>query len=989
MSKFEESMEAEVNPLNSKVVETKEQNFKGSAEGKENKQLKKIDNMKGNIRIQKSTLNCMYTNARSVFNNNKREEIGLLLRNNDIDILGITESWAHKEIEDAELSMEGYTMFRKDRDNKDKARGGGVILYCRDELGAVRELEDKENNSETIWVKLLDKDGDGMYVGLAYRSPTDGDEDIKSLFEQISHYSNYRTMVMGDFNYGDINWEEKESGPHGKEFLELVEDCFLYQNVLLPTRGNNILDLVLSSEQNMIEEVEVECPVSNSDHNVLLFKLNCKTEWVKKMMKNYRYDKGDYISIKTELNAINWEEIYRNKDVEEMWTFFQQKLMELKEKYVPESVTKKRELPKWMIGSIKKGIKKRNKAWKRYVDEPNYAKLDKYKVLRNKTNKEIKRKKREFEASLAERIKTEPKQFYAYVNSKTKTKERIGPLLDSSGSQTNDSKEMSEILNKYFASVFTVEDLNNMPTADTRVSQKHSEERTQVLETVLITEDKVYEALKKLKPNKTGGVDGLNSSFILGIADAIVKPLRIIFTKTLTSGVIPSDWKSANVTAIFKTGSKKKAENYRPVSLTSHMCKCFERIIKDEIVRHLESKLLIQDSQHGFRSNRSCLTNLLESSEYITRLIDEGNPMDIIYLDFSKAFDKVPHKRLVEKLKAHGIKGEIVTWIEEWLTDRKQRVVVNGENSEWEQVVSGVPQGSVLGPILFTVFINDLDDTIKSKISKFADDTKLIGQAGSTEETDILQEDLERLNEWAKKWQMSFNADKCKVLHIGKKNMKAQYKIDGKNIGAVREEKDLGVMVTDDLKVAKQCNKAASRGNQKLGMIRRTFTCKNKDIIIKLYKSIVRPSLDYCVQAWRPHLRKDIEVLERVQKRATRMITECRGKDYEKRLECVNLTTLEMRRERADMLEVYKIMNGLEGLKEKDFFTRDRYGRRGHSFKLYKKRVNLDVAKYSFGNRVCKSWNGLTEDIVTSQSINIFKGRLDKYLGKKGGIQIS
>jgi hypothetical protein len=244
------------------------------------------------------------------------------------------------------------------------------------------------------------------------------------------------------------------------------------------------------------------------------------------------------------------------------------------------------------------------------------------------------------------------------------------------------------------------------------------------------------------------------------------------------------------------------------------MCKCFERIIKDEIVRHLESKLLIQDSQHGFRSNRSCLTNLLESSEYITRLIDEGNPMDIIYLDFSKAFDKVPHKRLVEKLKAHGIKGEIVTWIEEWLTDRKQRVVVNGDKSEWEPVVSGVPQGSVLGPILFTVFINDLDDTIKSKISKFADDTKLIGQAGSTEETDIWQEDLERLNEWAKKWQMSFNADKCKVLHIGKKNMKAQYKIDGKNIGAVREEKDLGVMVTDDLKVAKQCNKAASRGNQ-------------------------------------------------------------------------------------------------------------------------------------------------------------------------------
>ena len=172
--------------------------------------------------------------------------------------------------------------------------------------------------------------------------------------------------------------------------------------------------------------------------------------------------------------------------------------------------------------------------------------------------------------------------------------------------------------------------------------------------------------------------------------------------------------------------------------------------LTDEIVSQLESNLLIQESQHGFRSNRSCLTNLLESSEYVTRMIDEGNPVDIIYLDFSKAFDKVPHKRLIEKLKAHRIQGEIVTWIEEWLTNRKQRVVVNGESSDWEEVVSGVPQGSVLGPILFTVFINDLDDRIQSKISKFADDTKLIGKAGTTEETDVLQEDLEKLNEWAK-----------------------------------------------------------------------------------------------------------------------------------------------------------------------------------------------------------------------------------------------
>ena len=482
-------------------------------------------------------------------------------------------------------------------------------------------------------------------------------------------------------------------------------------------------------------------------------------------------------------------------------------------------------------------------------------------------------------------------------------------------------------------------------------------------------------------------MDGLNSSYIIGIAEAITVPLTIIFKKTLESGEVPLDWKMANVTAIFKKGSRKKPENYRPVSLTSHIGKCFERIIKEEIVSHLETNNLIKDTQHGFRNKKSCLSNLLEYSELVAGKLDEGKPVDIVFLDFQKAFDKVPHERLALKLKAHGIDGKVLNWIKEWLRERKQRVVVNGENSSWEKVASGVPQGSVLGPVLFTVFINDLEDGIQSDLSKFADDTKLIASSETEEETEVIQADLRKLHEWSIKWQMNFNAEKCKVLHLGNKNKKTQYEIGGKVIGAVNEEKDLGVIVTDNFKVGKQCTKAANKGNQKLGMIKRTFACKDKKIMIKLYKSIVRPSLDYCVPAWRPHLRKDIDKLEKVQRRATRMITECKGKGYEERLKSVGLTTLETRRERADMLEVFKIMKGLEGLREGDFFKRDTNRGRGHSLKLYKKRVNLDVAKYSFGNRVCSSWNNLTENIVTSQSINIFKGRLDKYLGIKGGLK--
>jgi ribonuclease P/MRP protein subunit RPP40 len=446
----------------------------------------------------------------------------------------------------------------------------------------------------------------------------------------------------------------------------------------------------------------------------------------------------------------------------------------------------------------------------------------------------------------------------------------------------------------------------------------------------------------------------------------------------------------ANVTALFKKGSKKDPGNYRPVSLTSQICKIMERLIKEDLTNFLESNKIIYNSQHGFRKNRSCLTNLLEFMETVSNRLDHGEPLDIIYLDFQKAFDKVPYGRLLLKLEAVGIKGNLLNWIGAWLSDRKQRVVINGYVSGWEKVYSGVPQGSVLGPILFTIFINDLDEDIVNRILKFADDTKLIGKAHSQQDIDSIRKDLDKLTLWAEQWQMGFNVDKCKIMHLGSKNRQVVYNMGGRDLNVVNEEKDLGVVVCSNFKVANQCATAARKGYQTLGLISRTFISKKKGIISMLYKSLVRPHLDYCIQAWRPHLQKDINVLERVQRRATRMVEECKGLDYEERLKVMNLTTLETRRERADLIEVFKILNGLEGLSEEDFFVRNSSvtagsmssgtSTRGNSFKLYKKGVKLDVAKYSFANRVVNNWNKLPDTVVKAETVNAFKGRLDKFL---------
>ena len=341
---------------------------------------------------------------------------------------------------------------------------------------------------------------------------------------------------------------------------------------------------------------------------------------------------------------------------------------------------------------------------------------------------------------------------------------------------------------------------------------------------------------------------------------------------SLQEGIVPLEWKEANIIPLFKKGSRSNSVNYRPVSLTSVICKLLETIIRDHMMDFLFKHKLIKPSQHGFLKARSCLTHLLCFFEEITKWVDEGSPVDVIYLDFQKAFDKVPNKRLILKLKSHGIGNGIINWIEQWLTDRKQRVVVDEEVSSWKSVLSGVPQGSVLGPIIFLVHINDLEEGVTGCILKFADDTTLFRKTKEIGDKQHLQDDIDNLVKWSQKWQMLFNFGKCECLHTGPGNTGMNYEMGGTILSKTVKDKDLGVTMNANMNISEQCRIAASKGNQILGMIRRNITYKEKSLIVPLYKAIVRPHLEYCIQAWNPHLRKDIDMLEKIQRRAAKLI---------------------------------------------------------------------------------------------------------------------
>ena len=364
----------------------------------------------------------------------------------------------------------------------------------------------------------------------------------------------------------------------------------------------------------------------------------------------------------------------------------------------------------------------------------------------------------QFERKLADNLKENPKYFWRYCKSKLKNKTGLGDMITDQGQLTSDDQEKAELLNRYFASVFTREDTVSIPTLNDRPYDVN-------LTDIVITPEMAEKKLLKLKISKSAGPDGFHPRILKELSKSITVPLCKIFNKSIMEGCLPNEWKEAHITPIHKKGPKTSPGNYRPVSLTSVVGKLMESSVRDKLVSHMMENQLFCDTQHGFVPGHSCMTQLLVTLELWSEILDVGDPIDVIYLDFRKTFDTVPHKRLLRKLEAYGIKGDTLTWIRNFLSCRRQMVVVNGKLSSWEEILSGIPQGSVLGPILFIIFINDLPDEVMCTANIFADDTKLFHCINSQEYRVLLQDDLNRLVEWSRQWQMSFNASKCKVTY--------------------------------------------------------------------------------------------------------------------------------------------------------------------------------------------------------------------------------
>lgn len=397
----------------------------------------------------------------------------------------------------------------------------------------------------------------------------------------------------------------------------------------------------------------------------------------------------------------------------------------------------------------------------------------------------------------------------------------------------------------------------------------------------------------------------------------------------------------------------------------------------------------LSEYQHGFVHGRSCTTQLLKVVDRWTEILDQGGTVDAVYLDFAKAFDTVPHQRLLVKLAGYGINGHILEWIRHFLTGRKQRVGVAGTFSEWAEVDSGVPQGSVLGPVLFVCYINDMPDNIASFIYMYADDTKIFRRADSDRDRQALQRDIDELARWAEKWQLRFNVEKCKIMHLGgARNGQQKYEMVRLDNGArmelqgTAEERDLGVWMSNTGKPSSHVAHVVSKANQLLGLIRRTFTYMDCSLMKQLFTSIIRPHLEYANVVWHPYLKKEIEMVEAVQHRATRMVPGMAKLSYEERLRKMDLPTLVYRRNRGDAIEAFKYLKGSYRVDCSEMLPLHETAgmtTRGHRMKLQKKECRTQLRANFFGNRIVNLWNSLPEYVVEAPSVNCFKGRFDRY----------
>ena len=790
-----------------------------------------------------------------------------------------------------------------------------------------------------------------------------------------------------------VNWYNNTSNDSlHSSYVNLFADIGVSQLILEPThRCGNTLDLLLSDTPDIVHDIIVHHPGSfiNSDHSPLTFGIRTFIKRKKASKRSiYNYKKANWKDLNRDLNRVDWHFILNSVEPDTGWNIFKTKFLLFCDKHIPKIKIKESFQPPWFDSDVFK-LNKKKEHFRKLFKETNDTKYyKKFSSLRKQLKFLIKSKMRSnYDDELSPNTIT--KKFWSSVKSVTKSS-RIPDKMYLNDCIRTEPEEIANLFNKHFFDQFSDKSSYDIDIDFTNDAFYD------------FSFDKltIYNHLKQINPNKSQGPDKIGGLVIKNCAISISLPLSILFNISYRTGIIPAEWKTANIVPVHKKGDKSSINNYRPISLTSILSKIFEKCIRDELLTHC--KHLLYDNQHGFLPNKSCTTQLLPFSHDISLSLNSCGLIDVVYFDFAKAFDTVSHDIILEKLKYQfNVDGLMLKIIKNYLKGRTQQVLVNGKLSAPLSVKSGVPQGSILGPLLFVLFINDMQTVISehTKIALYADDTKIWRHINSPIDHEILQRDIDALCNWAKSNKMKFHPDKCKILSINNFNKNLfhelpfyyyPYQLYNTILDYSTEEKDLGILTTPKFSFKLHQTYILNKAITQFNLLRRTChfinnTCKRRT----LYLTLVRSLFNHCSQIWRP-VGPAVVPFENFQKRcikwALRESFVCYSQtEYLEKLRILKILPLEYYFLEIDLIVFHKIIHNLIPVPmPKELIHNDSRTRSNKNKNLtFQLTENVGTPKKiltnSFFIRSMSHWNRLPNEIREMTNPNEFKITLENH----------
>lgn len=928
------------------------------------------------VNLSSESITVCFFNARSLVN--KLPQFQSLVLSLNYDVICVTETWLTDLIFDQEILPSNYIIHRNDR----KSRGGGVLIATKSSIHATSF----SNPDHLEIVSLLLH----LHVPLAlcciYIPPTPDSSYIANLITYISEdvSSHCKDIVLlGDFNMPDIDWSTLSSSSHlSVSFCDFIFDLNLSQLIDKPTHTKgNILDLILTNSCHRITNINISPPknILNSDHSIIDFSLSHSVTPHSKVLPQYVFDfpKADYNGLCSFLMDINYSPLLSSDDVNFIWSSLKSIIYSGMNLYVPKVRLRRYQYPSWFTPELRHLSKCLRTTRKRVSKHPSVYQQHKLSQLEGELHSKILAAKSSHEANLIHSFAGKyNNKIYDYIRSLSSDNSIPSQVVFNSSAAASDFDRAS-LFNKFFHSVFTTSSYC-LPPIETLPLPPVT------IDNVSISQLDVLNALESLDASKAMGIDGIPPKLLKHCSLALYIPVHHLFSVSLTKHVIPCEWKCHSITPIHKSGDKSQVTNYRPISLLCIMSKVLERLVYNDLNKFIIQNNIISCSQFGFRQGHSTNQQLLLFLHKVHQSLNNKENCDVIYLDFRKAFDSVPHNELLTKLWTIGITGNCWYWIREYLSGRSQQVCVNGCHSSSLPVISGVPQGSILGPLLFLLYVNNLpNQVLHSTPYLFADDTKCLKSVSSSSDSLQLQQDLDNLTAWSADWKLSFNELKCILLSFQPNNSSnyqlaptpttSQYQINGHRITSRLQHKDLGVVMSHDLSWTNHLTSITNQAYKKLGLLRRSFSSVTSVSAKKsLYLSLIRSQLIYCSQVWRPHLVKDIKLLENVQRRATKFILNDYTSDYKTRLLKLQLLPLSMIYELNDICFLIKSIkqpsSSFNILKYISFSHNNT--RSGSFLKLVQPLVLNTRHKHFFFIRITRLWNSLPPIDIYSRSYN-------------------